>query len=167
MRKIITHIARITTAIGLYAAVNWIFDYVLYALTIWYLGPIKGGILLAIVLFVIDLLTVRFYDWAKTDWLAIEYAKQRLESGYLAGYKARIESRYRRVWLTFCVVLLSIKFNPFIVTIVMREGTYTYSGMARRDWIIFVTSHIIGQLYWIGVISGGVAVVRSIYASIF
>lgn len=167
MRKIITHIARITTAIGLYASVNWIIDYVLYALTIWHLGPIKGGILLAIVLFVVDLLTVRFYDWAKTDWLAIEYAKQRLDTGYLTRYRAMVASRFSWLWIVLGVVILSIKFNPFVTTIVMRNGTYTYSGMARRDWIIFVTSHIIGQLYWIGVISGGVAVVRSLYGRIF
>jgi hypothetical protein len=78
-----------------------------------------------------------------------------------------VASRFSWLWIVLGVVILSIKFNPFITTIVMRNGTYTYSGMARRDWIIFVTSHIIGQLYWIGVISGGVAVVRSIYGRIF
>ncbi|MFZ4985819.1 MAG: hypothetical protein ACOYLF_10195 [Blastocatellia bacterium] len=167
MYKILTRIATITTAMGFYAAINWMIDYVLYASIIWYLGPISGGCLLAVVMFIVDLLTIRFYDWAKTDWLAIEYAKESLDAGYLARYSSLVRSRYRRLWLALCVVILSIKFNPFIVTIVMRNGTRTYNGLARRDWIIFVTSFIIGQIYWIGVISGGVAVIRSLYGSIF
>ena len=167
MNRIINSIATITTAISLYAAVNWVIDYFLYALIIWRFGSIRGGLLLAVIMFIIDFLTVRFYDWAKTDWLAIEYAKESLDAGYLARYSSLVRSRYRRLWLALCVVILSIKFNPFIVTIVMRNGTRAYNGLAKRDWIIFVTSFIIGQIYWIGVISGGVAVVRSLYGSIF
>ncbi len=164
MNRIINSIATITTAISLYAAVNWVIDYFLYALIIWRFGSIRGGLLLAVIMFIIDFLTVRFYDWAKTDWLAIEYAKEKLDSGYYGRYISSVKSEYRHLWMVLCVVILSLKFNPFITTVVMRDGTYTYNGLSRRDWAIFVSSHLIGQLYWISLISGGLAVLRQVFS---
>ena len=167
MRRLVHHILKFISAIGLYAAVNWIIDYVLYPLTIWYFGLLKGGALLAITLFIFDFLSVRFYDWAKADWLAIEYTKQSLQSGYFARFGNLFKNKYRHVWISLCVIFLSMKFNPFIVTILMRNGAYTYSGLARRDWIIFVASHLIGQFYWIGLVGGALTLLFKIQGLIF
>jgi hypothetical protein len=167
MWRFINRILKFISAVGLYSAINWIIDYVLYPVTIWHLGLLKGGALLAIALFIFDFLSVRFYDWAKADWLAIEYSKEYLNSGYLAKYNAIFESKYKQLWIILSVIILSMKFNPFIVSIVMREGAYTYSGLAKRDWIIFVTSHMISQLYWIAVVGGVLSLIPKIYSKIF
>ena len=42
-------------------------------------------------------------------------------------------------------VLLSIKFDPFIVTVYLRRGRF--GGMSRRDWRIFLLSWLIGNAW--------------------
>ncbi len=44
----------------------------------------------------------------------------------------------------YSVILLSIKFDPFIVTVYLRRGRF--GGMSRRDWQIFLLSWLIGML---------------------
>ncbi len=43
-------------------------------------------------------------------------------------------------------ILLSIKFDPFIVTVYLRRGRF--GGMSRRDWRIFLLSWLIGNAWW-------------------
>jgi hypothetical protein len=54
------------------------------------------------------------------------------------------------------IIFFSIKFNPFITTIMMRKDGFHQQGISRQDWKIFIISHTIGQIYWILLIALGI-----------
>lgn len=129
------------------------FDYGIYGLTIATLGPVKGGLLMIAVSFLLDLVLIRFYDWSKTDWLGIETLKDIREN----PARTRLEKVLQ--WLlrkgdAVALVVLSFKLNPFNVMLYLRRGAYLYNGMGRRDWLVLVASTLIGNLYWILVMWG-------------
>ncbi len=55
-------------------------------------------------------------------------------------------------------ILLSIKFDPFIVTVYLRQGAF--DGMPRRDWRIFLLSWLIGNAWWSVVCFTGLSAVQ-------
>lgn len=139
------------------------FDFGLYPLVIAWLGLGLGFIVMALLSFIICWLTMKFYDWSKRDWLGIEAIKG------LKDYDG--SSRYAR-WLSWVMrksdpvacVLLSIKFDPFIVTVYLRRGEF--GGMTPRDWRIFLLSWLIGNAYWSLMCFGGVSALVWLWAQI-
>ena len=124
------------------------FDYIVYGFTIATLGPVRGGLLMIVVSFLLDLALIRFYDRSKTDWLGIETLKDIRENP--------VDTRLERLlqWLlrkgdAVALVVLSFKLSPFNVMLYLRSGAYLYNGMGRRDWLILIASTLIGNLYWI------------------
>ena len=69
----------LTLAAGLVLkrAINWPFDFILYPFMIYRLGPVWGGLVMTLLSIPFNLLTIRGYDWSKTDWLMIERVKSR------------------------------------------------------------------------------------------
>lgn len=129
------------------------FDYGIYGLIIATLGPVRGGLLMIAVSFLLDLMLIRFYDWSKTDWLGIEALKDIREN------PARTRLGKLLQWLlrkgdAVALVVLSLKLNPFNVMLYLRRGAHLYNGMARRDWVVLIASTLIGNLYWILVMWG-------------
>lgn len=129
------------------------FDYGLYPLVILWLGLAKGFLVMAVLSLVVCWLTMKFYDWSQRDWLGIETIKE------LKDYDG--PNRYGRViaWVLrrgdpVACVLLSIKFDPFIVTVYLRRGRF--GGMSRTDWRNFLLSALIGNVYWSILCFGGV-----------
>lgn len=55
-------------------------------------------------------------------------------------------------------VLLSLRFDPFIVTVYLRRGRF--GGMTRRDWRIFLLSWLIGNAWWSIVVFTGLSAVQ-------
>lgn len=49
---------------------------------------------------------------------------------------------------TILMVILSIKFDPFITVVHIRHGAHQYNGLSWRDWKVFIASLIIGNVYW-------------------
>ncbi len=151
-----TKLSKVLTGSVIYSIWNWLYDYPFYSFTIWYLGILKGGLLMAMLSIVVDLATLKFYDWSKEDWFALEYIKA------LKDYKGKnvIKNFFGYVMLStplaVQVVVLSTKFNSFMVTALLREGAYKYQGFSTRDWMIFWSSYVFSQIYWILIISGGV-----------
>lgn len=140
-------------------SVNWLtvyaFNYALYPFVIWKCGLTGGGAIMAFLSLLICLLTLWFYDWSKRDWLGIEAVKS------LREYQG--ESRFRKWTATIlqrgdwaALILLSLKFDPFIATIYLRQSYF--DGMSKRDWKNFFLSWIIGNLYWALACFGGVSV---------
>lgn len=124
------------------------FDYFIYGFTIAALGPVRGGALMIIASFLLDLALIRAYDWSKTDWLGIEMLKNIRENP--------VETRVERVLQWFlrkgdgvALVALSFKLSPFNVMLYLRHGAYLYNGMVRRDWLNLIAATLIGNLYWI------------------
>lgn len=137
--------------------VNWLivhaFDYVLYPFVIWKLGLAWGFVVMALLSFVVCVLTLWFYDWSGRDWLGIEAVKQLRDYGGSARWRRWLSWAMRRGDLAACV-LLSIKFDPFITTAYMRHGAF--NGMSRRDWRNFLVSWFLGNAYWAFVCFGGI-----------
>jgi hypothetical protein len=53
-------------------------------------------------------------------------------------------------------MFLSLHFNAFIVTALLRERSSSFNGLTKRDWWIFGLSFLTAQVYWTLVIYGGV-----------
>lgn len=150
-----TKITHVLTGTIIYTTLSWIYDYPIYTLVIWYFGILKGGLIMALFSIPLDLLTLRFYDWSKEDWFAIEYIKSMREYSGKNPFKKFIGYILRSTSLPVQVIVLSIKFNSFVVTTLLREGAYKYRGFSRRDWCIFWSSFVVTQTYWIFIIGGG------------
>ena len=109
---------------------------------------------MAILSFIICWLTMKFYDWSQRDWLGLETIKD------LKTYDGPHRSGRWIGWVLrksdpVACVLLSIKFDPFIVTVYLRRGRF--GGMNRADWKNFLLSWLIGNVYWSIVCFGGVS----------
>jgi hypothetical protein len=153
-----TQISKVLTGTAFYSVLNWLYDYPLYSLVLWYGGVVWGGLFMALLSIPVDLVTLKFYDWSQQDWFAIEYLKAMKE------YRGRnlLKRGLRGVfcgtpkWLQ--VIVLSIKFNAFAVTTLLRKGAYQYQGLTRSDWKVFWCSYLVGQVYWIFVIGSGLEI---------
>lgn len=154
---------RVITGTAIYASLCWIFDYPLYGWMLWTLGPILGGSVMILLSIPFDLLTYKFYDWSREDWFAIEHVKS------LKHYTGRNPINRMIGWILretpvfVQVPILSLKFNSFVVSAFMRDGAYAFQGLSPRDWRIFWWSFIVGQVYWIIVLSGGMELAWWIY----
>lgn len=121
------------------------FDYLLYPFVIYHLGILKGGIIMTFFSFIACLLTMKFYDWSKRDWLGIEAIKS------LKGYEGSKKIGKVTAWIMkksdpVIFVFLSIHYDPFITTAYLRKGKF--SGMNKRDWMIFMGSLFLANTYW-------------------
>jgi MFS family permease len=126
---------------------SYAFDFLLYPFVIWKLGLLNGLLVMFPLSFLICWLNLVFYDWLKIDYLAIETIKE------LREYKGR--SRLRRFISVLlhkggilAFAFLSLNFDPFVTTVYMRHGAHKYDGLSRRDWMIFITSVFVGNVYW-------------------
>lgn len=136
-------------------AIDTTFNFVIYPLAIYQLGVLQGGIVMTFASFLLCWGFVVFYDWSKRDWFGIEAVK---------GLKAGGESRWARLlaWMLnksdpAALLVLSIKFDPFVTTMYLRQGAY--NGMNARDWRIFIISLVIGNAYWIAATFMGLTLV--------
>lgn len=127
-------------------ATVWGFDYLLYPFVIWKLGPWHGGLVMMGLSFVVCILTIWFYDWAKRDWLGIEMIKgMKTYSG--SKRLGKITSWFLEKSEPVVFLFLSFIYDPFITMVYLRRGAY--NGMSGRDWRIFLVSFILGNLIWI------------------
>lgn len=149
-------------AVGLFAnqVIVYSFDYVLYPFTIYHLGVFSGGAVMAGLSFLVCLLTLWCYDWSKRDWLGIEAIKSM--KSYDGGSRAgRLFAWLMQKGDPVAVVVLSIKFDPFITMIYLRDGAF--NGMSRRDWRIFLASFLISNAYWILACYMGISLVEWVW----
>ncbi len=134
----------------------FLFDHVLYgmviAFTTTYWGPYWGSIGgLAIMLPLSTLLCyayIRFYDWAKQDWLGLEALKTLRDDTTSGGPIRRMVTRVARLGDIPAFIVMSIYTDPFVVTMYMRKEAGKYDGLTRRDWRIFWASMLLSNAYW-------------------
>lgn len=124
------------------------FDYLLYPAVMWYFGALIGAAIMWVLSFAICYATIRFYDWSKQDWLGIETLKEvrDAEEAKKLFHKVMQWAMRRGDWAV--MLILSVKFDPFICTVYMRHGAHQYDGMVARDWRIFLTSFVIANAWW-------------------
>jgi len=140
-------IAELATGHTVTYAIDASFDYLLYPFVIYKLGLIKGGIVMIGLAAVANILTLKFYDWSKRDWLGIEAIKG-LKDYEGSNRMARLFSWLVSKGDVAAMLFLSIKEDAFRAVIYMRHGSHQYNGMSRRDWKIFLTSLMIANVYW-------------------
>jgi hypothetical protein len=153
-----------TAGISSYYIFTWIYDYLIIAAFVWYLGPLKGGVVAMIVSMFIDFFTLKFYDWLKKDWLALETIK---ELDNQKGFIGKLFMFVHNKGAALTVFSLSLFLNAFIVTTYMRKGAYQYNGLTKRDWVIFTSSSLIGNGYWILIFAGGITIIKEFIMKIF
>jgi hypothetical protein len=139
------------------------FDFGLYPLVIFWLGLGRGFVVMALLSFVACWLTMRFYDWSKRDWLGIEAVKE------LKNYAGESRAGRLLAWVLrrsdpIACVLLSIYFDPFVVTAYFRRGAF--GGMNRRDWKIFLLSWFIANAWWSVVCFTGISAVEWLWKAV-
>lgn len=163
-KKWISNLKLWGTGISSYYVFSWVYDYVVISFFLIYLGFLEGMIVIVILSMIVDLATMKFYDWLKKDWLALESIKNLENKEGIIGKLFRFV-RGKGVFLT--IIILSLTSNAFIVTAYVRKGTNLYNGLSKRDWIVFVVSSILTNVYWIFVIGGGIEFFKYLYKLIF
>lgn len=152
------------TGIGSYYIFTWIFDYVIISALLLYFGLLKGSIIAMILSMLLDFFTLRFYDWLKKDWLALETIKEFNDKKGFIGKLFRFVHNKGSVLTVF---VLSLFLNAFVVTTYMRNGAYQYNGLTKRDWVIFTASSAVGNGYWILAFAGGITLIKEALILIF
>jgi hypothetical protein len=140
-----TRIAELALGYSVNAVIIYSFDFGLYPLVMFWLGLWRGFVVMAALSFLVCWLTMVFYDWSKRDWLGIEAIKS------LKDYDGQNRAGRWLAWVLrksdpVACVLLSLKYDPFIVTIYLRRGAF--GGMTARDWRMFLLSWFIGNAWW-------------------
>jgi len=144
-------------------AMVYAFNWVLYPMVIWWLGLGAGFAVMTVLSFLVCYGLILFYDWAKQDWLGVETIKEL--RGYCGDNVAgRLASWIMKRSEPVVLIFLSVKFDPFITTIYMRQGAGQYNGMVGRDWKVFIASLIIGDLYWAIAVFTGISIIEYLLA---
>lgn len=159
---ILKKLAMWTMGISTYYYLTWVYDYVVISGLILYFGILIGTIIAVILSFIIDYLTLLFYDWSKKDWLALETIKQGEE---YTGFFGKLVKFTRNKGLILSIFILSLTSNAFIVTVYLRKGSNNYNGLTKRDWFVFVLSSLITNFYWVFLIAGGIEIIKIIYSN--
>jgi hypothetical protein len=160
-----TRVANLIVGITVKDFTDRAFDYILYPFVIYKLGIIKGGLIMTCLACAVNLLTLKFYDWSKRDWLGIETIKG------LKDYQGKSRFVKMTAWILrqsdfVAFLFLSIKEDAFIALVYMRQGSHQYNGMTRRDWKIFLGSVAVSNLYWTLAAYMGISMVEWVWERI-
>ena len=152
----IESLATYTVGFSAYSVFAWLFDYPLFGGVMWYFGAVWGSLIMLALTFAVDIGSIRLYDWSKRDWLALEFIRSHRDYSGRNIFRraARFVLTKTPVWIQ--VLCLSVKFNAFIITTLLREEGSSHNGLSRRDWGIFAVSFIAAQVYWSLCIYGGI-----------
>lgn len=137
------------------AVVNRLFNYLLYPAVIVLLGPLHGGAVMTVAALVLNYLLVVAYDQTNQDWFGFEWLRLQRERG----------NRFLRValkggyWPVF--IVLSCE-DPFKAFVFVRGRRPTGGKFTHKDWVAFGESNLIGNLFWVLVVSGGVGLFKQL-----
>lgn len=134
---------------------EYLFDWLLYGVVVYKTneawGPIFGSLAAFVIMAPLSAfacwLYIKFYDWAKIDWLGFEMLKE-LKETETTGLFGRIFQKATHHGKIPIFILLSIHGDPFMTTIYFRKGVSKHDGLTARDWKIFWTSVIFSNAYW-------------------
>jgi hypothetical protein len=147
-----------TVAIG-YAAkrveaivFDWLFYGFVIATCITNWGPVWGSMVGFATMAPLSALVcfgyIRFYDWAKKDWLGFETLKELKDETGHRGRLANLVQRVARFGDVPAFLALCVYGDPFMVTVYLRRGARKYDNLSRRDWAVFWTSVVVSNGYW-------------------
>lgn len=136
--------------------VSNLFDYGLYPIAFWltdiYVGGYKGfllaGIIMTVLSFLICWLWIYLYDFFEVNLLILEDVRRLRNNGTdKSGWKGMI-ARILKKGNFLGFLIMSIKYDPFFTSIYMREDEESKGLKGLRNWIIFIGSVAIGNLWW-------------------
>jgi len=140
---------------------NWIFEYVAYPAAIACWGLLKGGAVMIILSVIVSLAIIRLYDFLKIDWLGLETVKE-LRDGEAKSMLERITQWAMKKGDLFALLILSVYSEPVKVTLYMRHGANQFNGFSKRDWLIFTTAVVIGNVSWALAVFGGLEILKKL-----
>lgn len=139
---------------------SYFFFYVAYPFITWKLGLIEGGITMTCLSVILSYTGISLYDRSGRDWFGIEAIKEKLSGLKGKNWISRFIAAQVKRGGPLTLVILSIKFDPFVTTVYLRHGHRKFKGLCFRDWIIFFSSAAIGNGYWIFIMFGGGALLK-------
>lgn len=135
-------ISRLALGYGVRWAANSWFDSLLYPVVIARFGMVCGGLVMTIFSVPLNIVTISLYDRTAKDWLLLRdlqkwslFIEKLSARSLVLGVLARIV-----VFFVFCWD------DP--VTVVVYFRGWEYTGLKKRDWIIFVLATIVSNAYW-------------------
>ncbi len=156
----IFHIGKKLAAIGsgflAIEAMNQSFDYLLYPAVIYWLGSLKGGVVMTILAVALNYALVLGYNKTKADWFGFEWL-QLQESRNAQSLLGRV----MRLGRMPAFVFLSWE-DPFKAFVFMRGRQQAGMRFSRVDWKWFVLANLIGNLIWILMVSGALEVLKRV-----
>lgn len=135
---------------------EYLVDWVVYGAVVAYCtytwglayGSLMSFLIMTPITAVMCIAYIRFYDWAKRDWLGIETLKELRELDNTSTWFRGIIRRILKRGGVPAFFLLSAFTDAFITTVYLRRGAHHYSGLEWRDVIIFCSSVIVSNAYW-------------------
>ena len=155
----------------LFIGSNYAFDYLLYPFVIYKRGIFWGGIVMGLLSVAACLVAALIYDLVKKDWLGIEAVKEIKED--IKNYGSQSKKKLHRIlawflrkgkWAEF--LFLSLKFDPFVTTVYLRNGVKKFNGFKKEEWKIFLGSVFVANAYWTIISFSGVKIVLKIFGRI-
>jgi hypothetical protein len=141
-----------------------ILDNTLYPYVMGTQGFLNGLHMMLWTSILICLLTLKFYDWSRKDWIGIETLKEAREFGNSKANRLIAKFLKRSKWVQ--LVVLSIVQDPFVTTVFLREGAHEYGKMTKEDWKYFFTSVLISNGFWSTVCWSGVKALQVVGAKL-
>jgi len=117
--------------------------------------------------FLLCLATMKFYDWAKQDWLGLETLKELREEGRSGNMFSKLLSLALRKGDWAVLLVFSLFKDAFVCTVWMRKGAHQYNGMGPRDWKIFMMTLLLSTIWeslWIYVL---LVAIKAIWGALF
>ena len=134
------------------------YEFIVYPWLIATFGLVRGWTYASIGSAVLCLGTLWFYDATKKDWLGLETVKI-IRDGQANGRIGRFFQNIAQRGDTLAFFLLCLKYDPFIITVYMRKGSWN-NTMSTRDWKIFWASMVICNAWWGLLVFGAIEAFR-------
>jgi len=138
--------AELATGFCSNAALNFVWDWLLYPFVIFKYGLLWGGLAMSLASFAACIGLLGLYDLLNRDWLGIEAIKA-LRDGVAHGRTLRAIASILRWGDIPAFIALSLYFDPFITVAYLRRQQF--GGMGRREWGIFIASWAVANGVWI------------------
>lgn len=168
-----TRIKHIGIGRAIYDITSWVFDNPLYFAMIAYYGPLYGGAVMMSLSLVICFFTLLVYERMKIEWTGVEAIDFLREKGIDYAHKINNRGCHKSLrqlivriiffipaklfvlamWLMkkygdfAAFFVFSILQDPFYTTAYLRHGRF--DGLKTKDYIVFFSSVIFSNGYWI------------------
>ncbi len=159
---------------GVLHVIDTVYDYMLYPAAIAYFGTLIGGTIMTIGSAALCLIFLVIYEKSGEDWMGVNILEEIKENGesWVEKLKTGRSTFFGRIkyatlfipahtflicvwamkkgdWAAF--IALSILQDPFKTTVYLRHGRF--DGLKRKDWIVFWSSVLLSNFWWISLSS--------------